>query len=68
MTIQDSGFDYHLDLEQIIAYKKLTPEQKLQWLGEIFEFTEAALSPKARRVRELLRGESSLSANWHLEK
>ena len=51
----DSGFDYHLDLEQIYDYKKLTPEQKLQWLEEIFLFTEAALSPKARRVRQMLR-------------
>lgn len=53
--MQDSGFDYHLDLEQISDYKKLTAEQKLQWLDEIFLFTEAALSPKARRVRQNLR-------------
>ena len=53
--MQDSGFDYHLELDQIRAYKALSPEQKLQWLSEIFEFTEAALSPKARRVRQKLR-------------
>lgn len=48
-------FRIQLACQSIRAYKKLTPEQKLQWLDEIFLFTEMALSPRARRVRQQLR-------------
>lgn len=51
----EPSFHYSVEPEKIRAYQQLTAEQKLQWLGEIFEFTEAALSPKARRVRQKLR-------------
>ncbi len=51
----DGGFNYYLEPDKIREYKKLTPEQKLQWLEEIFLFTQAALSIKVRQIRQMLR-------------
>jgi len=44
-----------VDREKIKEYMQLTPEQKLQWLDEILLFTEEALTPKARKVRDHFR-------------
>ncbi|HEY9841052.1 MAG: hypothetical protein ACAI44_23775 [Candidatus Sericytochromatia bacterium] len=49
------GFHYRLEREQIRDYKRLSPEQKLQWLEEIFLFTEMAQSDKARKIRRYFR-------------
>ncbi len=51
------GFRYTLDREQIKKYMKLTPEEKLTWLEEIFIFSEKVLTPQAKKVRECFRKE-----------
>jgi len=51
------GFHYTLDREQIKKYMKLTPEEKLTWLEEIFIFSEKALTPEAKKIREYFRKE-----------
>jgi hypothetical protein len=54
------GFRYTLEEEKIREYMKLTPEEKLTWLDEIFRFSEEALSPNAKKIRARLRGDDSL--------
>jgi hypothetical protein len=49
------GFSYDLEDEKILEYMKLSTEDKLRWLEEINEFTQAALSGREKRFRELLR-------------
>ena len=49
------GFAYTLDDDKIREYIKLSDEDKLRWLEEINEFTQAALSEKEKRFREILR-------------
>jgi hypothetical protein len=51
----NQGFRYTLEREKIAEYRKLTAEQKLQWLEEIRQFTEAALTEKTRRIRDHFR-------------
>ena len=56
------GFSYTLEDEKIREYVKLSTEDKLRWLEEINEFTQAALSESEKRFRELLRaGEIDLA-------
>ncbi len=45
-------FNYSLDLDQIRDYMRLTVEDKLTWLEEIFLFSEEALSPAAKKIRD----------------
>ena len=55
------GFSYDLEDEKIREYMKLSTEDKLRWLEEINEFTQAALSEREKRFRELLRaGETDM--------
>ncbi|MBI5001264.1 MAG: hypothetical protein HZB92_07060 [Euryarchaeota archaeon] len=49
------GYSYTLEDEKIIEYMKLTTAQKLAWLDEINEFTEMALTPKEKELREKFR-------------
>ncbi len=49
------GFAYDLDDEKILEYMKLSTEDKLRWLEEINELTQAALSDREKRFLELLR-------------
>jgi hypothetical protein len=49
------GFSYTLEDEKLLEYMKLSTEDKLRWLEEINEFTQAALTEKEKRFRELLR-------------
>ncbi len=49
------GFHYHLEDEKILAYMKLTTEEKLQWLYEINQLTQAVLSEKEKEFRNKLR-------------
>ena len=49
------GFAYTLEDEKIKEYMKLTTEEKLQWLEEIFLFTEMCLTPKEKEFRNKLR-------------
>lgn len=51
----NKGFNYTLEKEQIKEYLKLSPEEKLLWLEDIFLFSELALSQKAKKVRNYFR-------------
>lgn len=52
---EPKGFSYSLEDEKIIAYMKLTAEEKLQWLEEINRFTYGVLNDRQREFREKLR-------------
>ena len=49
------GFDYWVSDEQLEAYARLTPYERLLWLDEMFRFTQAALTSEARAAQERLR-------------
>ena len=49
------GFGYYVSDEQLEAFGKLTPLQRLQWLDEARRFVLMALSPEARERQERLR-------------
>lgn len=49
------GFHYKLDRAQIEEYIKVPPEKKLEWLEEIFLFSEMALTDKAKKIRKYFR-------------
>jgi lipase chaperone LimK len=51
----NQGFRYTLEREKIAEYMRLSAEEKLQWLEDIQEFTEAALTEKTRRIRDHFR-------------
>jgi len=49
------GFGYWVSDEDLRAYAKLTPLQRLQWLDETRRFLLLALTPEARQRQERLR-------------
>ena len=49
------GFGYWVSDEQLQAYAKWTPLQRLQWLDEARCFVLLALTPAARERQERLR-------------
>lgn len=51
----NKGFHYTLEKEDILNYMKLSTREKLNWLEEIVIFTEKALNPKEKKVREYFR-------------
>ena len=51
----DKGFIYTLEDEKIIEYMKLSTEDKLQWLEEIYEFNNMVFSDREKELREKLR-------------
>jgi hypothetical protein len=51
----NKGFHYTLEREDILNYMNLSDEEKLIWLEEIVLFTEKALTPKEKKVREYFR-------------
>ena len=51
----NKGFRYTLEKEDIVNYMKLSDEEKLNWLEEIVSFTEKALTPKEKKVRDYFR-------------
>ena len=48
MKKPEAGFSYTLEDEK-------STEEKLQWLEDLMEFSEAALTPKEKAVRERFR-------------
>ena len=52
---EKKGFSYTVEDEKIIAYMKLSTEQKLQWLEEINALTDAVLSDEEKFIRQKLR-------------
>ena len=53
--MRSSGFKYHLEDEKILAYLKLSWEDRLKWLEEILAFTYAFQTPEERELREKIR-------------
>ena len=51
----NKGFYYTLEKEDIVNYMKLSTREKLTWLEEIVLFTEKALAPKEKKVRDYFR-------------
>jgi len=57
----NKGFYYTLEKEDIINYMKLSTKEKLNWLEEIVLFTEKALTPKEKKVREHFRNNREIT-------
>jgi hypothetical protein len=51
----NKGFSYAFEDEKILAYMKLTVQDKLKWLEEINKFNELFLGKKEKKIREKLR-------------
>jgi hypothetical protein len=51
----NKGFYYLLEKEDIVNYMKLSTREKLTWLEEIVLFTEKALTPKEKKMRDYFR-------------
>jgi hypothetical protein len=49
------GFSYRVTDEQILRWRALPPEEKLQWLGDANRFLTVALTPAARAIQERFR-------------
>jgi hypothetical protein len=49
------GFGYWVSDEQLQAFAKWTPLQRLQWVDDARRFVLLALSPEARKRQERLR-------------
>jgi len=58
-----NGFYYTLEKEDIVNYMKLSAREKLKWLEEIVLFTEKALTPKEKKVREYFRNNRKIVKN-----
>jgi len=52
------GYSYVVTIEQIRAYRAVSPEQKLQWLQDANEFLAKALTGRRREIwQKFRRGE-----------
>jgi len=52
---EKKGYSYTVEDEKLIAYMKLSTEQKLEWLEEINAFTHSVLSDEEKLIRQKLR-------------
>ena len=52
---EKKGYSYTVEDEKIIEYMNLSTEQKLKWLEEINDFTNAVLSDEEKLIRQKLR-------------
>lgn len=53
------GFSYYVSDEQLAAFQRLTPMQRLEWVDQARLFTLLARTPEtAERQERLRRGES----------
>lgn len=59
----NKGFYYTLEKEDIVNYMKLSTREKLTWLEEIVLFTEKALTPKEKKVRDYFRNNREMVRN-----
>lgn len=59
----NKGFYYLLEKEDIVNYMKLSTREKLTWLEEIVLFTEKALTPKEKKVRDYFRNNREMVRN-----
>ena len=53
--MENKGFSYTIEDEKILEYMKLTTEEKLQWLEEIVDLTNNALTEKEKEFQRRLR-------------
>jgi len=60
-------FKYTLERSDIEAYLRLTAEEKLEWLEEIADFSEKAMTPEAKAIRDLFRSEETISEKRHFD-
>lgn len=51
----EKGYTYYVTDEQIERYRRLTPEQKLNWLEEANGFTNKFLPERSRKLHRLFR-------------
>lgn len=49
------GLNYVLEPEKLREYRRMTDEQKFRWLEEALVFSEMALTPRAKKIREYFR-------------
>jgi hypothetical protein len=49
------GFSYRVTDEQILRWRALPPEEKLQWLEDANRFLAVALTPAARAIQDRFR-------------
>ena len=49
------GYSYTVEDDKIREFMKLSTEEKLKWLEEIFEFTNLVLNEKEKEFRDKLR-------------
>ena len=56
--LRNKGFNhYHTD-EELLRYSKISPEDKLRWLQQAWEFTSRYLPPeKLEAYQKMRRGE-----------
>jgi hypothetical protein len=59
----EGGFGYWVSDEQLEAYAKLTPLERLQWLDEALRFTLLARSEEVRERHERLRRGLKITAD-----
>ena len=52
---EKKGYSYTVEDEKLIAYMKLSTEQKLKWLEEINAFTHSVLSDEDKLILQKLR-------------
>ena len=64
----NNGFYYTLEKEDILNYMKLSTREKLTWLEEIVSFTEKALTPKEKKVRDYFRNNRETVKNGKEQK
>lgn len=51
----EKGYTYYVTDEQIERYRRLTPEQKLNWLEEANAFINKFLPERSRRMQQLFK-------------
>jgi hypothetical protein len=49
------GFFYTFETEKVLKYMKLSTEDKLKWLEEIYELTYRILTEKLKEFRQKIR-------------
>ena len=64
----NNGFYYTLEKEDIVNYMKLSAMEKLKWLEEIVLFTEKALTPEEKKIREYFRNNRVIVKNGKEQK
>lgn len=57
-----TGFSYYIEQDKLIAYKKLSTEDKLRWLEDINEITRLFQTKQAAKIREEFKGDFKASS------